>query len=110
VLADVAADGVLDIGDGFEDTASDLSAGDGREEPFEDVEPGCGGGSDMEHPARVIGELLGDLGMLVDGVVVGDGVDDLAGPDSALDGGEEVGELLGCGSACNGRPRYRRGC
>ena len=48
----------------------------------------------MEHPARVIGEPLADFGMLVGGVVVGDGVDQLAGRDGALDGIEELEELL----------------
>ena len=48
----------------------------------------------MEDPARVIGEPLLDLGMLVGGVVVGDGMDDLAGPDRALDSVEELDELL----------------
>src|SRR4249920_1528280 len=48
----------------------------------------------MEDPSRMIGEPLLDLGMLVGGVVVGDGMDDLAGPDSALDGVEELDELL----------------
>src|SRR5216684_4616716 len=48
----------------------------------------------MEDPAGMIGEPLLDLGMLVGGVVVGDGMDDFAGPDSALDGVEELDELL----------------
>jgi hypothetical protein len=48
----------------------------------------------MEDPAWMIGEPLLDLGMLVGGVVVDDGMDDLAGPDSALDGVEELDELL----------------
>jgi transposase len=48
----------------------------------------------MEDPARVIGEPPRDLGMLVGGVVVGDGMDNPARPDSALDGVEELDELL----------------
>src|ERR1700689_4910770 len=48
----------------------------------------------MEDPARMIGEPLLDLGMLVGGVVVGDGMDNPAGPDSALDGVKELDELL----------------
>ena len=51
-------------------------------------------GVKVEDPARVIDEPLLDLGMLVGGVVVGDGVDDPAGPDGALDGVEELDELL----------------
>jgi len=94
VFADVAADGIFEVGDGFEDAASDLPAGDGREEAFDGIEPGCGGRSEMEDPARVIGKPLPDLGMLMGGVVVGDGMDDPTGPDSALDGVEELDELL----------------
>src|ERR1700687_5402219 len=48
----------------------------------------------MEDPARVIGAPPLDLGMLVGGVVVGDGMDNPARPDSALDGVEELDELL----------------
>ena len=48
----------------------------------------------MEHPARVIGEPLLDRGMLVGGVVVGNGMNDPAGPDRALDSVEELDELL----------------
>ena len=64
MLADVAADGVFEVGDGFEDAASDTPAGDGREEAFDGVEPGCGGGGEMKHPSRMIGEPLSDLGCL----------------------------------------------
>ena len=39
MLVDIAADGVLEIGDGFEDAAMDFSAGDGREKSFDRVEP-----------------------------------------------------------------------
>ena len=45
----------------------------------------------MEDPARVAGEPGLDLGMLVGGVIVEDGVDHFAGRDGALDGVEEAG-------------------
>lgn len=48
----------------------------------------------MKHPARMIGEPLQDLRVLVGGVVVEDGVDDLAGRHDTLDGVEEFDELL----------------
>src|SRR5436305_1892608 len=48
----------------------------------------------MEHPARMIGEPLLDLGMFVGGVVVGNGMDASTGPDRALDGVEELDEFL----------------
>ena len=94
MLSDVAADGILEIGDRFEDAASDLPAGNDRKEAFDGIEPGCGGRGKMEDPSRVIGEPPLDLGMLVGGVVVGDGMDNPARPDSALDGVEELDELL----------------
>ena len=83
MVADVTADGVFEVGDGFEDAASDLPAGDGREEAFDGIKPGCGSRGEMEDPTRMIGEPLLDLGMLVGGVVVGDSMNDPAGPDSA---------------------------
>lgn len=39
----------------------------------------------MERPARVLGEPSAHVGMLVGGVIVGDGVDQLAGRHSGLD-------------------------
>ena len=39
VCLDVAADRVLEISDGFEDAASDFAPRDGREEPFDGVQP-----------------------------------------------------------------------
>ena len=63
MLADVAANGLLEVGDGFEDAASDTPAGDSREEPFDGVEPGCGCRGEVEDPARVIGEPLLDPGL-----------------------------------------------
>jgi hypothetical protein len=41
VLSDVAADGVFEVGDRFEDATSDLSASDDGEEAFDSVEPEC---------------------------------------------------------------------
>ena len=48
----------------------------------------------MERPAWMAAEPLDDLGVLVGGVVVQDGVDELAGRNVALDGVEEADELL----------------
>lgn len=104
--ADVAADGVLEVGDGFEDAASDAPAGDNGEEVFDGVEPGGGGGGEMEHPARMVGEPLSDLGVLVRSVIVGDGMDDLAGWDGAFDGVEEPDEFLVSVARQPGCPRF----
>jgi hypothetical protein len=48
----------------------------------------------MEGPARVAGEPGQDLGMLVGGIVVEDGVDHLARRHLALDRVQEADELL----------------
>ena len=48
----------------------------------------------MERPAGMVGQPFEDFGLLVGGVVVDDGVDDLPGRDSALDGVKEADELL----------------
>ena len=94
VVFDVAGDFGFEFGDGFEDAASDSPAGDGREEALDGVEPGGRCRREMEDPARMIRQPFPDLGMLVGGVVVDDGVDDLAGRDGALDGVEETDEFL----------------
>ena len=48
----------------------------------------------MEGPAGMAGEPLAHLRMLVDGVIVDDGVDDFAGGDMRFDGIEKANELL----------------
>ncbi len=94
VRADVAGDGVLQVGHGLEDAAPDAPAGDDREEALDSVDPRGRGGGEMEDPARVIGQPVQHLGVLVGGVVVHDGVDHLARRDGALHGVEERDELL----------------
>ena len=94
MLLDVAANGVLEIGDGGEHAAPDTPAGDDGEEVFDGVDLGGGGWREMEDPARMIGQPLLNFGMFVGGIVVGDGMDELAGWDGALDGVEERDEFL----------------
>ena len=48
----------------------------------------------MENPARVAGEPSLDLGMLVGGVIVEDGMDPLADRHRAVDGVEKADEFL----------------
>src|SRR5215472_17832176 len=55
---------------------------------------GAGGRGEVEDPARMPGEPSSDLRVLMGGVVVEDGVDDLAGWHLALDGIKETDELL----------------
>ena len=66
---DISADGPFEIGDGFEDAASDFSAGDGREESFDGIEPRRRGRREMAGPSRMVGQPPQDIGMLVRGVV-----------------------------------------
>lgn len=58
VFADVAVDGLLEVGDGLEDATPDAPAGDGGKEALDGVDPGCRGGHEVKHPARMIGNLF----------------------------------------------------
>ena len=48
----------------------------------------------MDNPARMIGQPFPDLGMLVSGVVVGDGMDQLSRWYGPLNGTEKLNEFL----------------
>ena len=75
VLVEVAVDGGLKVDDGVEDAAPEAPSGESGEEVLDGVEPGAGGRGEVEHPARMAGQPGLDLGMLVGGVIVEDGVD-----------------------------------
>ena len=95
VRLDVAVDGVFEVGDGFEDAASDFSARDRREESFDRVEPRRRGRREVEGPvADDRRAILRRWDACVCRVVVDDGVNDLSGRHGALDGIEEANELL----------------
>lgn len=108
MLFDVAADGLLEVGDGLEGVAADASAGDDGEEALDGVKLGGGGGGEMEDPTRMIGQPFLDLGVLVGGVVVGNGMDDLSRRDGPLDGFEWFNALAGDAPSSTG-PRVRYG-
>ena len=93
-LVDEAVDGGLELGDGAEDAALEPTPGKLGEKALDGVQPGARGGGEMEGPARMTAEPGADLGVLVGGVVVDNGVDDLAGRDGTVDGIEEADELL----------------
>ena len=61
---------------------------------FDSVEPGCGRGGKMERPSWMAHQPFADLGMLVGGVVVRDGMDEFARRNGCLDRVEEADELL----------------
>src|SRR5262245_58451502 len=93
-LGDEAVDGGLEVGDGSEDTALEAPRGELGEEPLDGGEPGAGGWGEVEDEAGMAGQPHPDLGMFVGGVVVDDGVNDLAIGDRGFDGIEEADELL----------------
>jgi hypothetical protein len=74
VFPQVTVDRGLEVGDRAEHAAADALAGHLGEEAFHRIEPGPGGWREVKDPARVAGELGFDLGMLVGGVIVEDGV------------------------------------
>jgi hypothetical protein len=80
VFLQVAVDGGLEVGDRTEHAAADALAGHLGEEAFNRIEPGPGGWGEVKDPARVAGEPGFDLGMLMGGVIIEDGVDQFAGP------------------------------
>ncbi len=94
VLVDISFDGGLEVGNRGENAALKAAARQRREEALDGVEPRGGRGREVEHPSRMAREPGTDFGVFVGGVVVGDGVDDLARRGRALDGIEEADELL----------------
>lgn len=93
-LVDKAVDGGLEVGDGAEHAALESAPGKLGEEALDGVQPGAGGGGEMEGPAPMAVQPGADLRMFVGGVVVENGVDGLAGRNGALDGAEEADEFL----------------
>ena len=93
-LCDEAVDGGLEVGDGAEHAALEAAPCELGEEAFDGVEPGCRGGSEVEGPARMLGQPFSYLGMLMGGIVVDDSVDRLGAGDFCVDGVEEANELL----------------
>lgn len=93
-LGEEAFDGGLERDQGMKDAAFQASLGELGEEPLDRIQPGCRGRGEMEGPARVPVEPFDDLRVLVHGVVVDDGMHQLAGRHFRLDGIEEADELL----------------
>ena len=63
-------------------------------EALDGVEPRGRCGGEVESPARASRQPGGDLGMFVGGIVVDDGMDQLAGRHGSLDSVQEADELL----------------
>ena len=94
VDGEIVVDGLLQLGDAFEDAAPDAFSGDLGEEALDHVEPGgrCRGEMDVE--ARVFFQPPFDRRRLVGGVVVDDQVNVQIGQGLAVDPVEETNELL----------------
>ena len=84
MLGEVSVDGGLQLDDGSEHAALEASPGQGGEEPR------GGGGREVKRPTRMPVQPCADFGMLVGSVVVGDGMDQLAGWHGGLNGAEAV--------------------
>ena len=87
-------DGGLERDDGVEDAAFEALLAQLGEEAFNRVEPGGGGRGEVEGPTRVTLQPLQHFWVLVGGVVIDDGMDQLAYRNRRLDGVEEADELL----------------
>ena len=75
---DVAGDRLFEVIDGAEDAPFQALAGELGEKAFDGVEPRARGRREVERPSRMCREPGQHLGVLVGGVVVEDGVNDLA--------------------------------
>jgi hypothetical protein len=87
-------DGGFQLLDGPEDAAFEALFGELCEEAFDGVEPRCRGRGEVEDEARMAIEPFHDLGVLVRGIIVDDGMDRLFSGDIGIDGVEEADELL----------------
>ena len=94
VLFEESVDRGLEVGDGPEDAALEPALGEGCEETLDGIEPGGRRRREMERPSRMAFEPSSNIGMLVGGVVVDDGVDRLSNGNLLLDDIEEANELL----------------
>ena len=93
-VGDEAVDGGLKIYHATEDTALQSLLGKFGEEPLDCIEPRARGWREVKGEARVAGEPLAHLGMLVDGVIVEDHVNELSGRHLRLNSIQKADELL----------------
>ena len=94
VLAEVAVDRGLQVNKRVEHTALQAPAGKRGEEGLDRIGPGAGSGREMKHPARMPVEPGAHLGVLVDGVIVDDCVNQFAGRHGGFDPVQETDEFL----------------
>ena len=94
ILLDEAVYGGLKVDDRAEDAALEASSAELGEQAFDGVEPRARCRREVEAPPQMAREPGADLRMLMDGVVVEDNVDQLAGRNLRFNGVEEADELL----------------
>ena len=78
MLLEEAVDGGLEVYDEAEDAVLQALPGEFGEDALDRVQPGTGGGREVEGPMRMAFAPLPDLDVLVGGVVVEDDMDGLA--------------------------------
>jgi hypothetical protein len=94
VLFEEAVDCGLQVDDGPKDAALEPALCEGCEEALDRVEPRGRCRGEMERPSRMALEPSANIGMLMGGVIVDDGVDRLSYGNLFLDDIEETDELL----------------
>jgi hypothetical protein len=94
VVLDEAVDRFLEGDQRREGAAFEPAPGESGEEAFDRVQPRTRGRRKVKHPARVPGQPLADVRVLVRGVVVEDHVDHLAGRRLPLDRVQEAEQFL----------------
>src|ERR1700756_2614352 len=85
VFAEVSVDRGLQVDQRAKDAALQQPAGERGKEGLDRIGPGAGSGCEMKHPARMAGEPSAHFGMLVDGIVVEDRMDEFAGRHRGLE-------------------------
>jgi hypothetical protein len=94
VFVEIAVDGGFEIADGAEDAAPEPAPGKCSEEALDRIQPGAGGGDEVESEALVPCKPCHHLGMLMGGIVIEDEVDGRLGRYGGIDRFEKSDELL----------------
>ena len=94
VLAEIAVDRRLQVDERAEDAALQAPPGQGRKKPSTALARRARGRREMKSPARMAGEPGAHFGMLVDGIIVKDRMDQFAGRHRGLDPVQKTDEFL----------------
>ena len=94
VLAEIAVDRGLQVDERAEDAALQPPAGQRREKAFDGIGPRARSRGEVKGPTRMAAEPGAHLGMLVDGIIVEDRVNELSRWHRGLDPVQEAEEFL----------------